>query len=79
MKASTATKHPMPMAEKRICTSVADALITGLPVAGFTCAPSRYIITMPRPLSRAAPGSSSGSAHGANLRMARWAIPTMTM
>ena len=67
------------MAEKRIWMSVADALSTGFPVAGFTCAASRYIITMPRPFSKAASGSSSGSAHGANLRMARWAIPTMTM
>src|ERR1017187_6799866 len=33
---------------------------------------------MPRPFSRAASGSSSGSAHGANLRMARWAITTRT-
>src|SRR5271165_6514118 len=35
-------------------------------------------MTMPRPFSRAASGSSRGSAHGANLRMARWAIATMT-
>ena len=69
----------MPMAEKAIWMAVADVLIAGLPVAGFTCAASRYIITMPRPFSRAASGSSSGSAHGANLRMARWAITTMTM
>jgi hypothetical protein len=67
------------MAENRIWMPVADALTSGFPVAGFTCAPSRYIITIPRPLSSAASGSSSGSAHGANLRMARWAARMITM
>ena len=33
---------------------------------------------MPRPLSRAASGSSSGSAHGASLRTATWASTVMT-
>ena len=69
----------MPMAEKAICRLACEALIAGCPVAGFTWADSRNIITMDRPFSRAASGSSSGSAHGANLRTARCARRTMAM
>ncbi len=43
----------------------------GLPLRPDSC--SRYVITRPRPFSVAASGSSSGSAHGASFRTARWA------
>src|ERR671936_425242 len=66
---STATKHPMPIAVYRIWVFTVDALIGG----GWPWAPSRYIITMLRPFSRAASGSSNGSAHGAKRRMTRCA------
>ncbi len=68
----------MPMAEKAICRLACEAPIAEWPVSGLTCADRRYIITMPRPLSSVASGSSSGSAHGANFRMARWAPKMMT-
>ncbi len=57
--------------------SVADGLSSAL--SRFPWTASRYVITTPRPFSRAASGSSSGSAHGANLRTARWPATMITM
>src|SRR5579862_3153848 len=76
MRIRTATKQPTPMAVYRIWMPVADGLSSAL--SRFPWVASRYVITMPRPFSSAASGSSSGSAHGANLRTARWPTTMMT-